>query len=85
MYHVNVIQKTRPNYTTVDVWAPGTEKTSLWLKNLPKLVETENVYDKMMTLPKKERCRIWQLGSGHAKERSKTFYGVASAMAEQWG
>ena len=29
--------------------------------------------------------RIWQLGSGHAKERSKTFPGIAKAMAEQWG
>lgn len=29
--------------------------------------------------------RIWWLGSGHAKERSKTFFGIAKAMAEQWG
>lgn len=38
-----------------------------------------------MTLPMKERTRIWQLGSGHAKERSKTYPGIAKAMAEQWG
>lgn len=64
---------------------PEQKKTCLWLKGLPKLVETENVYDYMMTLPVKERTRIWQLGSNHAKERSKTFPGIAKAMASQWG
>ena len=64
---------------------PEQKKTCLWLKNLAPLVETDNVYDYMMTLSKKDRTRIWQLGSGHAKERSKTFPGIARAMAEQWG
>lgn len=61
------------------------KKTCLWLKNLPKLKETDNVYDEMMKLPLKERTYIWQLGSHHSKERSKTFEGIAQAMAEQWG
>ena len=61
------------------------KKTCLWLKNLPKLKETNNVYTEMMKLPEKERTAIWQMGSGHAKERSKTFPGIAKAMAEQWG
>ena len=39
----------------------------------------------MMTLPVKDRCRIWYLGSGKGKERSKTYSGIAKAMAEQWG
>ena len=64
---------------------PETKKTCLWLKNLPPLVETENVYEYMMTLPQKERNRIHWMGSGHAKERSKTYPGIARAMAEQWG
>ena len=64
---------------------PEQKKTCLWLKGLPLLHETENVYDYMMTLPVKQRTRIWQLGSNHAKERSKTFPGIAKAMAEQWG
>lgn len=64
---------------------PEQKKTCLWLKNLPPLRETNNVYEYMMTLPEKERARIWWLGSGHAKERSKTFHGIAEAMAEQWG
>lgn len=61
------------------------KKTCLWLKNLPKLKETNNVYEEMMRLPEKQRARIWWLGSNHAKERSKTFPGIAQAMAEQWG
>lgn len=64
---------------------PEQKKTSLWLKGLPKLRETNNVYDYMMTLPIKERTRIHWLGSNHAKERSKTYPGIAQAMAEQWG
>jgi hypothetical protein len=61
------------------------KKTCLWLKGLPKLEETENVYEEMMKQPEKERTAIWQMGSGHSKERSKTFPGIAKAMAEQWG
>lgn len=64
---------------------PEQKKTALWLKNLPLLQETNNVYEYMMTLPEKERTRIWWLGSNHAKERSKTFTGIAEAMATQWG
>lgn len=64
---------------------PEQKRTCLWLKGLEPLKETNNVYDYMMTLPLKERTRIWQMGSGHSKERSKTFPGIAKAMAEQWG
>lgn len=64
---------------------PEQKKTCLWLKNLPMLQETDNVYEYMMTLPEKERARIWWFGSNHAKERSKTFPGIAKAMADQWG
>lgn len=64
---------------------PEQKKTCLWLKGLPCLTETENVYDYMMTLPIKERTRIHWLGSGKSKARSKTFPGIARAMAEQWG
>lgn len=63
---------------------PEQKKTCLWLKGLPLLRETENVYTYMMTLPVKERTRIHWLGSNHATERSKTFPGIARAMAEQW-
>ena len=64
---------------------PERKATCLWLKNLPLLKETNNVYDYMMTLPEKQRNRILWMGSNHSKERSKTFLGIAEAMAIQWG
>lgn len=64
---------------------PEEKTTCLWLRGLPSLRETQNVYEYMMTLPEKERNRILWLGSGHSKERSVTYPGIARAMAEQWG
>ena len=64
---------------------PEQKKTCLWLKNLAILQETDNVYDYMMTLPKKLREKNYWMGRGHSKERSKTYPGIAKAMAEQWG
>ena len=61
------------------------KKTCLWLKGLPLLKETNNVYEEMMKLPIKQRTRIWQMGSGHSKERSVTYSGIAEAMGNQWG
>ena len=61
--------------------------TCLWLKGLPPLQETANVYDEMMALPKNKRERLHYLpqSKDRAKIRSKTFLGIAKAMAEQWG
>lgn len=59
------------------------KRTCLWLKNLPKLKETNNVHDEMMKLPLKVRTRIHWLG-GKGKERSKFYTGIANAMADQW-
>lgn len=61
--------------------------TCLWLKNLPKLLPTNNVKTEMMKLPVKVRQRInYQSPSPNRwKIRSKTFEGIAKAMAEQWG
>jgi len=60
--------------------------TCLWLKGLPKLIPTDNVYDEMMLLPKNKRERLHYLppSAERAKLRSKTFSGIAKAMAEQW-
>ena len=77
-----------------DFGHPTTKKTCLWLKNLPKLMPTNTVepvhyihksgtkkglkdpfwHYETLRLPKEER----------AKQRSKTFSGIAQAMAEQW-
>jgi hypothetical protein len=60
------------------------KRTCLWLKNLPKLKETNNVLEETKKLPDKIAKRIWWLGSGKGKERSKFYSGIAEAMAEQW-
>ena len=55
-----------------------TKATCLWLKNLPKLEPTNIVEGREQ--------RIWKMPPGpeRAKERSKTFPGIAKAMASQW-
>lgn len=56
-----------------------TKATCLWLKNLPLLTPTEIVSGRVAEChnlpPSKDR---WKL-------RSKTYEGIAKAMAEQWG
>lgn len=61
--------------------------TCLWLKNLPHLVPTKNVWLHMRTLPKREQQRLHHLppSKNRAKLRSLTYLGIAQAMAEQWG
>lgn len=56
-----------------------TKATCLWLKNLPKLVPTNIVSGREQ--------RIWKMPPGpeRARERSKTYSGIAKAMAGQWG
>lgn len=55
-----------------------TKKTCLWLKGLPPLVPTDIVNGREQ--------RVWRMppGPDRAKLRSKTFPGIAKAMAEQW-
>lgn len=61
--------------------------TCLWLKGLPKLKPTNDVKTEMMELPKRERERLHYLPPSEErwKLRSKTYDGIAKAMAEQWG
>ena len=47
--------------------------------------ETDNVLEETKKLPDNISKRIWYLGSGKGKERSKFYTGIASAMADQWG
>jgi hypothetical protein len=62
------------------------KSTCLWLKGLPKLIPTNNIKEEMLKLPKNVRERIHYIppGPDRAKIRSKTFPGIARAMAEQW-
>lgn len=55
-----------------------TKKTCLWLKGLPMLMPTKIVDGREQ--------RIWKMppSEDRAKLRSKTFPGIAKAMADQW-
>lgn len=66
---------------------PESKATCLWLKDLPPLTPTRDVKAEMEALPPRERNRIRHLppGPDRWKERSKTFPGIAKAMADQWG
>lgn len=66
---------------------PESKRTGLWLKNLPKLVPTDDVYEEYLSLPKKERNRIHYMSPSKDRGylRSITYSGLAKAMAEQWG
>ena len=53
--------------------------TCLWLKGLPLLIPTQIVEGR------EQRCWKMAPGPDRAKKRSKTYPGIAKAMAEQWG
>jgi len=53
--------------------------TCLWLKNLPPLVPT-NIVD-----GREARVHRMPPGPNRWKERSRTYHGIAQAMADQWG
>lgn len=66
------------------------KRTLLWLKNLPLLKPTDIKSNYKPYLPSntggKKRGQSYSRGiAKNAKESSKTFSGVAKAMAEQWG
>jgi len=66
---------------------PERKATCFWLKNLPKLRETNNVKEEMMRLPKSQAQRVHYTppGPDRWKIRSRTLSGIAQAMASQWG
>lgn len=68
------------------------KKTCLWLRNLPKLeyLPSTKVKPEYYTTKCKSKKQGWTtFGKWHNKkssiQRSKTFPGIARAMAEQWG
>jgi len=56
-----------------------TKATCLWLTNLPKLTPTRVVDGR------EARVHKMPPGPNRWKERSRTFTGIANAMAEHWG
>lgn len=80
-----------PKYSQIiQPWQFGHEiskRTCLWLKNLPLLKPTnimENHGERYYRNDGSVSNSKWYAKSS-AKERSKTFNGIAEAMAEQWG
>jgi len=66
----------------VQPWQFGhgeTKATCLWLKGLPRLVPTNIVEGRS------DRIHKMPPGPNRWKERSRTYQGIADAMAEQWG
>lgn len=66
----------------VQPWMFGcgeTKATCLWLKNLPILVATDVVEGR------EERVHLLPPGPERWRERSRTYEGIAEAMATQWG
>ena len=55
------------------------KRTCLWLKGLPRLVPTEYAPGRL------ERVLNEPGGRNQARNRSRTYPGIASAMAAQWG
>lgn len=56
-----------------------TKATCLWLKNLPALQPTEIVSGR------EPKVHHMAPGTDRWKERSRTYQGIADAMAQQWG
>ena len=85
-----------PTYTQIiqpyEYGHPHTKKTCLWLKGLSPLQPTKIVKpEKGRRFQQKNgnwRYSCWEMdqrgGKERARERSKTFPGIARAMAEQW-
>lgn len=69
---------------------PHSKKTGLWLKNLPPLVPTKLVEPQFHIYKDGRKDPVWHMESmklpplERMKFRSKTFHGVADAMADQW-
>ena len=66
----------------IQPWQYGhgeTKATCLWLKNLPILKPTNIVAGR------NDRIHKMPPGPNRWKERSRTYTGIAEAMAEQWG
>lgn len=71
---------------------PERKATCLWLKGLPKLIPTNIVEPNIIKYKNgKGTDSPWHMNTMklpkelRSRERSKTFHGIAKAMAEQWG
>jgi hypothetical protein len=79
---------------TIEPWMfdePYSKRTCLWLRGLPPLMATVITEERRAWLPSnvgagKRRGQKSQPGIARtAKDASRTFRGIAAAMADQWG
>lgn len=67
----------------------ASKKTGLWLRGLAPLEPTEYIEPRIVNgKPRwgnQTDTGYDKFGGGQGHERSKTFFGIAAAMAEQWG
>lgn len=82
----------RPADQTIQPWMFGhgeVKATCLWLKNPPKLIPTHKPGGDLFTEPAPEarypRVHLMPPGPDRWRERSRTYTGIAEAMADQWG
>jgi hypothetical protein len=63
------------------------KKTGFRLKHLPALTPSNNLVEAFKAMPKSETHKVHRMSPGpdRWKERSRTFPGIARAMAAQWG
>ena len=62
------------------------KKTCLWLKNLPEIKPTQIVELTYITTDNGHTyTRGWYKTPRNSTDRSRTFTGIATAMADQWG
>lgn len=64
---------------------PFSKKTCLWLKNLPPLLPTGLSLEHTSFISVNDSCKKFHTIEEQSTFRSKTFSGVAKAMAFQWG
>ena len=89
--HKYAVERIGSKYTQIiQPWQfghPEQKATCLWLKGLKPLEGTRDVKDIMRKRPKSEQQAIFYASPGidRGKKRSVTFWGVAWAMAKQWG
>lgn len=80
----------RPANQYIQPWEhghPEKKLTGLWLVGLPLLRPSKDVSAEMAALPRKEQERVLftRPGPDRWKARSRSYEGIAAAMAEQWG
>ena len=69
---------------TVQPWqfgCPAKKRTCFWTRGLPALMPTSD----MTSADAKPDCHFARPGPDRWKNRSRTYYGIALAMADQWG